>query len=89
MTEFSLTGTLNCASLHDAGIVAAHVGDHIRLSRAEPGCLAFDITPTADPLVWQIAERFVDRAAFDIHQTRTRASQWFRATGHIPRVFRD
>jgi len=35
-----------------------------------------------------VAESFANRAAFDAHQTRTRASAWFAATRHIPRDFR-
>lgn len=82
-----LTGRLICADADQAGIVRAHLPEHIRLTRAEPGCLSFDVTPTADPLVWQVAELFTDRAAFDAHQTRTRASDWWRATAAIPREF--
>lgn len=82
-----LTGTLTCATLADAALITRYLPDHIALSRAESGCLAFAVTPTADPLVWQVAEAFATRAAFDAHQTRTRASAWFAATGHIRREF--
>lgn len=88
MTTVRLTGTLTCATLADAALIARYLPDHIALSRAEPGCMAFAVTPTADPLVWQVDEAFADRAAFDAHQTRTRASAWFQATGHIRRDFR-
>ena len=83
-----LTGQLICANAHQAGIVAAHLSDHIRLSRAEAGCLHFDITPTDDLLVWQVDESFTDQAAFDLHKQRTRASEWWRATADIRREFR-
>ncbi len=88
MTTVRLTGTLTCATLADAALIARYLPDHIALSRAAPGCMAFAVTPTADPLVWQVAEAFADRAAFAAHQTRTRASAWFAATGHIRRDFR-
>src|SRR6056297_1937981 len=52
----------------------------------EPCCIAFDVSETA-PGVFTVAERFADRAAFDAHQTRTRASAWWQATGHMPREF--
>ncbi|HEX9859427.1 MAG TPA: antibiotic biosynthesis monooxygenase [Paracoccaceae bacterium] len=87
MPRITLTGTLTCATAADEAIVAQYLPDHIRLSRAEPGCLSFDVARTADPAVWQVGEAFTDRAAFEAHQTRTRASDWFRATGHIPRAF--
>ena len=59
---------------------------HIRLTRAEPGCLTFDVTETA-PGVFTVCETFIDRAAFDAHEARTRASQWWQATGHMTRDF--
>jgi len=88
MTTVHLTGTLTCATLADAALIARYLPDHIALSRAEPGCLRFAVTPTANPLVWQVAECFATRSAFATHQTRTRASAWFAATGHIRRDFR-
>ena len=87
MTTVHLTGTLTCATLADAALIARYLPDHIALSRVEPGCLRFAVTPTAKPLVGQVAESFTSRAAFDAHQTRTRASVWFQATGHIARDF--
>ena len=88
MTTVHLTGTLTCATLADAALIARYLPDHIALSRAEPGCLRFAVTPTANPLIWQVDESFANRAAFDAHQTRTRASAWFAATGPIGRDFR-
>lgn len=85
MGVIRLTGTLTCAPEEVAAVRAA-LPEHIRLSRAEPGCIAFDVTETA-PGVFTIAERFADRAAFDAHQTRTRASGWWQATGHMPREY--
>ncbi len=61
---------------------------HIELTRAEPGCISFEVT--ASETVegrFDVAEVFVDQAAFDAHQTRTRASDWFKTTEGIPREF--
>lgn len=69
-------------------MVTAHAPDHIRLTRAEPGCLSFDIAPTNDPMVWEVDETFRDRAALDAHQARTRESDRFTATRTILRDFR-
>ena len=85
MGVIRLTGTLTCTP-EEATTVHAALPEHIRLSRAEPGCIAFDVSETA-PGVFTVAERFADRAAFDAHQTRTRASAWWQATGHMPRSF--
>jgi quinol monooxygenase YgiN len=82
-----VTGRLICATSEDAAIVARHLPEHIRLSRAEPGCLNFDVTQSADPLVWVLDETFADRAAFDAHGARMRGSAWFAATAHLKRDF--
>jgi len=83
-----LRGQLICVSEDEAQAVRANLDAHIRLSQAEPGCLAFDIAPTDDPLVWEVMESFRDRAAFDAHQARTRESAWFAATRSALRAFR-
>lgn len=62
--------------------------EHIRLTRAEPGCLRFDVV--ADDTVpgrFNVFETFVDHAAFDHHQTRTQSSVWAEITQGIPRSY--
>jgi quinol monooxygenase YgiN len=83
-----LRGQLICVTEDEVGAVRAFLADHIRLTRAEPGCLTFDVAPTDDPMVWEVMEAFRDRASFDAHQARTRASPWFAATRGILRDFR-
>ena len=83
-----LKGHLICMSEDEAALVRQHLPEHIRLSRAEPGCLSFDVVQTDDPMIWDVQESFRTRADFDAHQTRTRASPWFAATRHILRDFR-
>lgn len=82
-----VTGQLICATPEDAALVTALLPTHIALSRAEPGCLTFNVDLTSDPLVWRLDETFTNRTAFEAHQARTRASDWFRATAHIARDF--
>ena len=82
-----LTGTLTCTTADDLKIVETYLPDHIRLSLAEPGCLTFTVVQTANPMVWQLDESFVDQVAFDVHQSRTRASQWWQVSQHIARDF--
>jgi len=63
--------------------------EHIRLTRAEPGCLAFAVTPSPDDRGrFVVAERFRDRAAFEAHQRRAAASAWGDATRHLERNYR-
>lgn len=83
-----LRGHLICQSPEEAAAVRARLPAHTALSRAEPGCLSFDVTPTDDPLMFEVIETFRTRADFDAHQTRTRASAWFEATRQILRDFR-
>lgn len=83
----TLTGQLICTTAEECAIVTRHLPEHIRLSRAEPGCLRFDVVQTADPMVWQVDESFADAAAFEAHQTRSRASLWHEKTLGIRRSF--
>lgn len=82
-----LTGRLICANEAQAEIVRTYLPEHIRRTRAEPGCEFFEVNPSGDPLVWVLSERFTDRVAFEAHQARTKASDWGRATTGIARDF--
>jgi quinol monooxygenase YgiN len=83
-----VTGTLTCATVDEADLVRKHLPEHIRLSRAEPGCLTFNVDPTGDPLVWQLDESFTDKAAFQAHGDRTRSSLWYTVTVGLARNFK-
>ena len=83
----TLKGHLICATKAEADHVCAALAEHIRLTRAEPGCLSFEVTPTDDPLVWAVAETFCDRAAFEAHQARAGASDWAKHTAGIRRDY--
>jgi len=80
-----LSGRLICTSAAEAAVVARHLPAHVALTRAEPGCLSFAVTRSADPLVWQVEESFTDRAALAAHQARTQGSEWFAQTRQIIR----
>lgn len=83
----TVTGTLTCATDAEAGIVRTLLPEHIRLSRAEPGCLSFNVSQTDNPFVWRLDESFTTREAFEAHQTRTRASAWYKASAGLTRDF--
>ena len=85
--EVTLSGELRCADAAERERVLAHLPAHLALTRAEPGCLGFDVDATDDPLVWRVEERFVDEAAFDAHQRRVAASAWGTATAGIERRY--
>ncbi len=85
--EVTLTGTLICTTEEEAARVRAALDIHVSLTRAEAGCLSFDVTQSENPLIWNVAERFVDAAAFEAHQTRAGASDWAVETKGIARDY--
>ncbi len=62
------------------------LGEHIRLTRAEPGCVRFDVTPCTGGR-FEVAELFVNRVAFEAHQARTAASDWAVVTAGLKRSY--
>ncbi len=82
-----LTGTLVCADDDEAAVVQRHLDRHVALTRAEAGCLSFEVTPTDEPGVWRVEEWFRDAEAFAAHQRRAAGSEWGRATAGIERRF--
>lgn len=87
-----LSGFLVCRSLEEADRVAQLLPEHIRLTRAEPGCLRFEVWRShADPCRFAVSESFRDRAAFEAHRVRTGKTIWARATRGVARdyVIRD
>lgn len=82
-----LTGRLLCKSAEEAGLVRKYLPEHEELTRNETGCVSFEVTETADPLIWKVDELFKTRAAFDAHQKRTRASVWGKETSEIAREY--
>ncbi|WP_345800905.1 antibiotic biosynthesis monooxygenase [Microbacterium sp. AZCO] len=87
MAEVRLHGSLVCADDAQADLVRANLAAHVALTRAEPGCLSFEVTPTQDGLVWRVEEFFADSAAFRAHQQRVAASEWGRTTAGIERQY--
>lgn len=83
-----LSGKVFCETEAEARLVASLLPEHIRLSRAEAGCLSFSVEPGEDPLVWNVEESFRDEAGFEAHQLRTRQSDWYLATAHLRREYR-
>lgn len=63
--------------------------EHIRLTRAEPGCRLFDVQADPDvPGRFTVAEDFVDRTAFEAHQARVAGSAWAAASEGLTRHYR-
>lgn len=68
-------------------MVTQHLPLHIELTRAEPGCLSFEVNPTQNPLIWQVDEQFQDGDSFRAHQQRVARSESGRATTHFARHY--
>lgn len=84
----TLTGTLTCTTQAEAEVVRTYLPEHIRLSRAEPGCVKFDVTVGDTPMVWHLDEAFIDAAAFAAHQDRTKTTIWAKKTANLIRDFK-
>jgi quinol monooxygenase YgiN len=87
LEEITLTGFIEIPAGDRARLLPLLV-EHIRLTRAEPGCLAFHVTETEPGSGrFAVAERFRDRATFDAHQARSSASPWGLASRHLKRDY--
>lgn len=82
-----LAGRLICADELQAEIVRRELPEHVRLTLAEEGCLAFSVTESQAPLEWEVSEEFRDAAAFRAHQERVAASRWGHETANIQRDY--
>ena len=82
-----LIGRLVCNSPKEAELVRQYLPKHSELTRAETGCVSFEVTETTDPLIWKVEELFTNQATFDAHQKRTKASVWGRETSAIAREY--
>lgn len=88
MGEVELTGQLVCQIQEESDLVARFLPAHVELTRAEAGCLLFEITQKDDPLVWQVGERFSNEIAFKEHQKRVAASEWGQKMAGIARDYK-
>lgn len=88
-SQVGRSGHITCADPGQLMALLMHVEAHVAASRAEPGCLHFEIAQTDDPLVWRVEELFRDAAALAAHRQRTAASPWAAATAGIARDLHD
>ncbi|MGO3796593.1 MAG: putative quinol monooxygenase [Pauljensenia sp.] len=87
MGEVHLTGELVCSSEREAALVEEYLPAHIALTRAELGCLSFEVTRIGESMIWRVEERFHSEAAFRVHQERVTSSEWGRKTAGITRKY--
>ena len=61
---------------------------HINLTRAEKGCLVFNVQQAEDNVNrFDVYEEFVDEQAFVAHQQRVKASVWGEITTNVSRHY--
>lgn len=87
MNNVFLTGQLICRDKDEVAIVVQHLPLHMELTRAEEGCISFEVQPTQRSGEWQVEEKFQDADAFRAHQKRVAESQWGRMTAGIERRY--
>ena len=79
-----LTGHMELPLARREAVLAA-LPDHVRLTRAEPGCLRFDVKEGDGRL--DVFEDFLDDAAFAAHQARIRGTAWEVVTAGLARDY--
>lgn len=87
MNIVHLTGKLICSDEDDVAIVVQHLPLHVELTRAEEGCISFEVNRSPESLEWQVEERFRDADAFRAHQERAMESEWGRVTAGVERRY--
>ncbi|WP_428774377.1 putative quinol monooxygenase [Vibrio sp.] len=69
-------------------IVVAALAPHIELTRAEKGCLVFQVSQNQENRQrFDVYEEFVDQTAFDLHQERVKQSYWGKVTKGVTRHY--
>ena len=62
--------------------------NHLRLTRAEAGCLIFDVTKDVDIAgKFHVDEEFVDQQSFALHRQRVEKSHWGKVSAGAERFY--
>ncbi|MFQ2084661.1 putative quinol monooxygenase [Aeromonas veronii] len=87
MKEIILKGFI-LVSQNDLMAVKDELDNHIQLTRAETGCLIFEVTQDPlNPCRFDVYEEFVDKVAFQAHQARVKSSRWGEITVNVERHY--
>ncbi len=88
MANIRLTGHILVPEKDMSSVLEA-LPRHIELTRAEPGCLVFNVTQDAsDPRVFHVYEVFFGSAALEYHQDRVNSSEWGALTQGVERHYK-
>ena len=83
---FHLSGTITVAD-EDIGAVRAALPEHIRRTRAETGCMSFEVWEREHG-VFSVKETFADEEAFKAHQRRIVGTDWAKASARAVRHYK-
>lgn len=87
MSKVTLSGHIEVPT-EDLDAVLAELPNHILLTHQEVGCITFTVTrDSASPQRFSVYEEFTDRAAFEKHQARVKASHWGEVTKNVERFY--
>ena len=87
MSKVILSGYIEVPQ-DDLDQVMQELPTHIKLTRAEPGCIVFEVNQDEDnPQRFSVYEEFLDNEAFERHQARVRSSRWGDVTGNVARHY--
>ena len=68
--------------------VKIELEEHIKRTRQEEGCLVVQIQRRSnDPTVFDVYEEFIDKTAFEYHQSRVKNSRWGEFTKDVERQY--
>ncbi|ELX4135403.1 putative quinol monooxygenase [Vibrio sp. PNB22_8_1] len=69
-------------------LVKSELVNHKTLTLEESGCITFIVTENSEnPLRFDVYEEFTDKAAFERHQKRVKASNWGKVTVNVKRHY--
>ena len=88
MTKVTLRGYIVVleADLH---LVKSELVKHIALTRAEKGCLTFEVIQSdTNPRQFSVYEEFTDKESFGAHQARVKQSRWGEVTVNVERHYK-
>ena len=67
----------------------AELTNHIRLTRAEAGCLTFEVNQDSEEITkFSVYEEFIDEIAFYAHQDRAKNYNWAKVTNNVERHYK-
>ncbi|WCE31803.1 putative quinol monooxygenase [Vibrio sp. SCSIO 43137] len=68
--------------------VEQELDTHTKLMLQEAGCITFRVINSSEnPSRFDVYEEFTDRAAFELHQWRVKASRWGEVTVNVERHY--